>query len=191
MVSFRPSLIRSRSCSSGASLLLSLSGFPLPIRFLSSASLPVPATQPLFLPFRSSRPRLTAASPVRPSAFASLAFPVLSSPVSRAFFPGSCTRLSVCFLSPFPDSLPQLFLRCLPYAFAFGLSPFDLLSFVRFSSGSGYSAFCFFLSVFFPFLPQQRLLRCTNFCFRFVGFPRSFKTRFPVFSFPVFVLGFL
>ena len=50
-VSFRPSLIRSHSCSSGASLVLSLSGFPLPIRFLSSASLPVPATQPLFLPF--------------------------------------------------------------------------------------------------------------------------------------------
>ena len=118
-------------------------------------------------------------------------FPFLSGLISRAFLPGFCTRLSVCFLSPFPDSLPQLFLRCLPYAFAFGLSPFDLLSFVRFSSGSGYSAFCFFLSVFFPFLPQQRLLRCTNFCFRFVGFPRSFKTRFPVFSFPVFVLGFL
>ena len=39
-VSFRPSLIRSHSCSSGASLLLSLSGF--------SASLPVP-----FVPFRS------------------------------------------------------------------------------------------------------------------------------------------
>ena len=74
-VSFRPSLIRSHSCSSGASLLLSLSGFPLPIRFLSSASLPVLATQPLFLPFRSSRPRLTAASPVRPSALASGLFP--------------------------------------------------------------------------------------------------------------------
>ena len=50
------------------------------------------------------------------------------------------------FLSPFPDSLPQLFLRCLPCAFAFGLSPSVPLSFVRFSSGSGYSAFCFFLS---------------------------------------------
>ena len=88
MVSFRPSLIRSRSCSSGASLMLSLSVFPLPIRFLSSASLPVPATQPLFLPFRSSRLRLTAASPVRPSAFAfrlspffPARFPVPSFPV--------------------------------------------------------------------------------------------------------------
>ena len=50
-VSFRPSLPRSHSCSSGAYLVLSLSVFPLPIRFLSSASLPVPATWPLFLPF--------------------------------------------------------------------------------------------------------------------------------------------
>ena len=55
-------------------------------------------------------------------------------------FPVLRTRLSVCFLSPFPDSLPQLFLRCLPCALAFGLFPFDLLSFVRFSSGSGYLA---------------------------------------------------
>ena len=51
LVSFCPSLIHSHSCSSGAYLVLSLSVFPLPLRFLSSASLPVPATQPLFLPF--------------------------------------------------------------------------------------------------------------------------------------------
>ena len=44
------------------------------------------------------------------------------------------------FLSPFPASLPQLFLKCLPCAFAFGLFPFDPFSFVRFSSGSGYLA---------------------------------------------------
>ena len=50
------------------------------------------------------------------------------------------------FLSPFPDSLPQLFLRCLPHALAFGLSPSDPLPFVRFSSGSGYLAFLFFRS---------------------------------------------
>ena len=53
------------------------------------------------------------------------------------------------FLLPFPDSLPQLFLRCFPFAFAFGLSPSNPLSFVRFSSGSGYSAFC----SSFPSLP--------------------------------------
>ena len=60
------------------------------------------------------------------------------SPMSS--FPVLRTRLPVCFLSPFPDSLPQLFLRCLPSALAFGLSPSDPLPFVRFSSGSGYSA---------------------------------------------------
>ena len=65
------------------------------------------------------------------------------------------------FLSPFPDSLPQLFLRCLPYAFAFGLFPFLPLSFVRFRSGSGYSAFC----SSFPSLPGsalQLLSRCPS-----------------------------
>ena len=139
--------------------MLTLSVFPLPIRFLSSASLPVLATQPLFLPFRSSRLCLAVASPARPSAFASLALPVLSDPVSRAFFPGSRTRLPVCFLSPFPDSLPQLFLRCLPHALAFGLSPSDSLSFVRFSLGSDYSAFRSFFSLL-PVFPWRRFPRC-------------------------------
>ena len=50
-VSFHPSWLRSHSCSTSASLLLSLSGHPLSICFLSSASLPVLTTQPLFLPF--------------------------------------------------------------------------------------------------------------------------------------------
>ena len=50
------------------------------------------------------------------------------------------------FLSHFLDSLPQLFLKCFPYALAFGLFPFNPLSFVCFSSGSDYLAFCFFLS---------------------------------------------
>jgi len=122
-VSFRPSLIRSHSCFSGASLLLSLSGFPLPFCFLSSASLPVPATQPLFLPFRSSRLRLTAASPVRPSAFQLPGFPTSVPPGFPCFPSASRTRLSVCFLSSFPASLPQLLHRCFPLALAFGLSP--------------------------------------------------------------------
>ena len=100
------------------------------------------------------------------------------------------TRLSVCFLSPFLDSLPQLFLKCFPFALAFGLFPFLLLSFVRFRSGSGYSAFCFFLSsssllrlsAAFQVLP---LCLSTSLLFHF----RS--TRFPVFPFRFFVLGFL
>ena len=103
LVSFRPSLIRSRSCSSGAYLMLSLSVFPLPLRFLSSAPLPVPATQPLFLPFLSL-PVLASQRLVRCalSAFASLAFPVPSNLVSRVFSPGSSYSASC----PFPFAPP-------------------------------------------------------------------------------------
>ena len=74
------------------------------------------------------------------------------------------------FLSPFPDSLPQLFLRCLPCALAFGLSPSVPLSFVCFSSGSGYLA-----SVSsFPLLPvpaSQWLLQCALSTFASLAFP--------------------
>ena len=124
-VSFRPSRFRSHSCSTGASLLLSPSGFPLSIRFLSSASLPVLTTQPLFLPFLFL--------PVSPSqrvffGAASLPFSFLASPlpfhlVSHVSLSFPRTRLPVCFLSSLPASLPQLFHRCFPYAFAFGLFP--------------------------------------------------------------------
>ena len=97
---------------------------------------------------------------------------------------------SVRFLSPFPDSLPQLFLRCLPCALAFGLSPSDPLPFVRFSSGSGYSA-----SVSsFPLSSQFRLTVASPvlpFRFRFLGFPRSFQPGFPCLLSRFFVLGFL
>ena len=44
------------------------------------------------------------------------------------------------FLSPLPDSLPQLFLRCLPCALAFGLSASGPFPVVLFPSASGYSA---------------------------------------------------
>ena len=140
-ISFRPSLIRSHSRSSGAYLLLSLRSFPFrfaffrPLRFqflllslcfFLSSLFPSPSHSDfLGAPFPLSFLWL---SPFFPTWF-----PVSSLPVLR-------TRLSVCFLSPFPDSLPQLFLRCLPCAFAFGLFPSALLSFVRFASGSGYSA---------------------------------------------------
>jgi len=143
--------------------------FLLPVRFLSSASLPLPATQPSV----SSFP-LFPVSPLSgfsgaPFRFRFQAFPFLSGLISRAFLPGSRTRLSVCFLSPFPDSLPQPLLRCFPLAFAFGLSPSNPLSFVRFSSGSGYSA-----SVSsFPLFPVSPLSGFSGapFRFRFQAFP--------------------
>jgi len=97
-VSFRPSLIRSHSCSSGAALLLSPPGCPHPLGFLSSSLLPVPATQPLLLPFRSTRPRLAVASPVR-----SLRFRFLSSPRSLrpdfSCLPSRFSYLALLFVS--------------------------------------------------------------------------------------------
>ena len=96
---------------------------------------------------------------------------------------------AVGFLSPFPDSLPQLFLRCFPYALAFGLSPSNPLPFVRFSSGSGYSA----SASSFPSLPgsaSQRLPRCAL-PLSLLWLSPFFPARFPVLSFPVLVLGFL
>ena len=86
-----------------ASLLLSLSGFPLPIRFLSSASLPVLTTQPLLLPFLFLP---VSASQWLPqcslSAFASLVFLVLPDLISHIFFPGS----SYSAFCSFPFALP-------------------------------------------------------------------------------------
>ena len=132
-------------------LLLSLPHFPQTFRFLSSASLLIPATQPSVFPFRSSRFRLTAAFPVLPTL---LSLPWLSPSVPPGFpcFPfGFRTWLSACFLSSFPASLPQPFHWCLPFAFAFGLFPsFCFLSSASFRvfdySASALSFPCFPLS---------------------------------------------
>ena len=97
---------------------------------------------------------------------------------------------TVGFLSPFPDSLPQLFLRCLPYAFAFGLSPSNPLPFVRFCFSTSLLRLCFFFSV-------SSRLRLTvaspvrPFRFRFFGFPRSSRPGLPCLLSRFFVLGFL
>ena len=181
-VSFRPTLLRSHSCSTGACLLLS--AYPLLFRFLfdrflsgsdysaSVSSFPFFPVSPLS-GFPGARFR-----------FRFHAFPFLSSLISRAFLPGSRTRRSVCFLSPFPDSLPQPFLRCLPCAFAFGLSAFLPLSFDRFRSASGYLAFCFFLSSFFLFPPHSGFLSAPL-PLTLLRFSPFFPARFPVLSFPV------
>ena len=94
------------------------------------------------------------------------------------------------FLSPLPDSLPQLVLRCLPCAFAFGLSPSNPLSFVCLSSGSGYlaSVASFPLSSRFCLTVASPVLRFRS---RFFGLPRSSRPGFPCLLFPVLVLGFL
>ena len=79
---------------------------------------------------------------------------------------------------------PQLFLRCLPSALAFGLSASRPLPFVRFRSASGYSALCFFRSPL-PGLASQRLFRCLGSSFRLPRSPPS-----PPPGFPCFVSGF-
>ena len=138
-VSFRPSLLRSHSRSTGACLPLSPPAFPLSLRFLSSPSVPVLTTQPAVLPFPSSWPRLTSgfssarlrlsASPS--STFSSTRFPVLPFRLLVLGF------LSVSF-RPSRLRFPQLFHRCFPsfplplVRFTSGLSACLPLSFVCF-----------------------------------------------------------
>ena len=113
IVSFRPSLLRSRSRSAGAHLSLSLRCFPWLLLSFVRISFRLLTTQLLFLPFLSL-----------PGFASQLAFPVLLrffrsfglSSVLPAWFPVQfirilSTRLSVCFLSLYPASLPQLFHR--------------------------------------------------------------------------------
>ena len=147
-------------------------------------------TQPLLLPFPflpvSASQWLPQCSAL---AFAPSVFPVLSCLVSRAFFPGSGTQLRCMF--PFalprfaPTAVPQVLAR--PFLLAFSASlP---LPFVRFFSASGYSAFCFFLSVL-PASASQRHLPCCLSAFASLLSP-FFPAWFPMLSFPVSVLGFL
>ena len=69
----------------------------------------------------------------------------------------SCT---VCFISPYPDSLPQLFLRCLLPVFTFRIFPV-LSAFFR-PLLSRFRLLCFvpFRSLFFPFR-QALAFRCS------------------------------
>ena len=90
--------------------------------------------------------------------------------------------LGSLFVSFHPSLIrfPQLFLRCLPCAFAFGLSAFLPLSFVRFCSASGYSALCFFRSLL-PGLASQWLFQCFGSSFRLPRFPPYLPPGFPCF----------
>ena len=157
-VSFRPSLIRSHSCSSGAYLMLSLSVFPLSFRFLSSASVPLPATQlsvssvPLFLALPLSGFSSASVLP-----FGSPVFHLLFRLVSHASFPVFGTWLSVRFLSSFPVSLPQPFHRCLPSALTSGLFHFRLPSFRPFLFRFQLLSFLFLPFLSLPVSPSQRV----------------------------------
>ena len=72
------------------------------------------------------------------------------------------TRLSVCFLSSFPASLPQLFHRCSPFSvFQLPLGVFLAIPFLSSGSrlGFDYSAFCSSVP-FLPVFPHSGSFRC-------------------------------
>ena len=189
-VSFRPSLIRSHSCSSGAYFRLSPSVFsaslPLPfVRFFSASGyLACLYSFPFFpLPPYSWLSRCLGSA----LAFAPSVFPVLSRLVSRAFLPGSGTQLCCLFLFALPRFAPTAVPRVLAFFSAFASFPaFSVLlplSFVRFCFPSGYSALCFFLSVH-PVSASQWLNRCCLSAFASLLSP-FLPGWFPIRSLPV------
>ena len=127
LVSFHPSQFRSRSCSTGAYLMLCfvssalLSVFPLLFCFLSSASFPVLTTQPLFFLFPSSLfslfrvfQVLVFPFPFPPVSMRSVLLPVLSIPAflfSAFLFRNTGATPDANLLFP---------VRLLPLAFALG-----------------------------------------------------------------------
>ena len=87
------------------------------------------------------------------------------------------------FLSPFPDSLPQLFLRCLPCALAFGTFCFRSVSFRPLSFRFRLLGFLFLPFLFLPVSASQWLPRCCLLVFRLPCFSTSVPPGFPCFPF--------
>ena len=117
LVSFRSTLFRSRSCSTGDSLWLLIRDWCLTYCDIH-LSFSIALLSFLFLSFRSCCCCLTAAVTVCISAFASYAFPIISTLISHGLFLGSRTRLADSFLSFCPASLPQPFHRWFPLIFS-------------------------------------------------------------------------
>ena len=123
LVSFRSTLLRSRSCFTGDHLLLPfvssalLSVLFLGFRFLSSTSalglqlLSLCFFRSFFIPVFASQWLFRFGS----SALASSLFPFSSPWFPVVLFRFFCTWLPARFLSSFPVSLPQLFHRCFPF----------------------------------------------------------------------------
>ena len=157
--------------------MLSLSVFSLPFRFLSSASLPVLATQPSVSSFPlSSRLRLTLAFSVRPLRFRFLGFPHSLRPGFPCFSSVS-KYLAFCsfpFILPgfAPTAVPPVLPLCSRFrAFSLSVAFFRPLWF-----GSNYSAFRSFFSLL-PVFPCRRFLRC---CLVALRLPRFSSSVWPV-----------
>ena len=105
-------------------------------------------------------------------------------------FPVLRTWLSVCFLSPFPDSLPTAVPQVLTFCFRFRsfLLLFRFLSSASVLLTATWPLFLTFRSSRLCLTAASPALR---FRLRFHGFPRSSRPGFPCLCFPVFVLGFL
>ena len=154
-VSFRPSLIRSHSRFSGASLLLSLSGFPLASAFFR----PLPLGSD-YSASVSSFPYFPASPHSGSSGAASPPFSFLAFPLPSGLFPclpsDSGTRLAAIPFSLRRLASQQLLRR--PSLLPFGFRPFPL----AFALGSGYSASVCTLSDASPF--ASNLLSAANKC---------------------------
>ena len=135
-----------------------LRAFPLPSRLLSSTSVPLPATQPLLLPFRSSRLRLTVASPVHRLRSHFLGFPRSSQPGFPCLLPRFSYSASCLFPFVPPGFAPTAVPPVLPFFSAssrpllFRAFPLPAAFFRSLPLGSDYSAFRSFLSLL-PGLP--------------------------------------
>ena len=136
--------------------------FPIPVHFLSSVSFSLLATwlSVSSVLFFLSLPH-SGFSNVSVLPFGFTVFPILSCLISHAFLHGFDTWLSVCFLSSFPVSLPQLFHRCFPLSTF--LRPFLCRDFLlAFSFLSSASARFKLLSILHFLFPSSWLPLCSG-----------------------------
>ena len=165
--------------------------FPLPFRFLSSASLPLPATQPSVLPFLLFPVPPFSCFPGARLRSRFLGFHLLSDLVSHVFLPASCTRL-YCW---FPFVLPCFAPAAVPQVIPFPISLPGLMLDFRFLSVPSVLAPHYSASVSsFPLSSRLRLTVASSvrpLRSRFLGLPRSLRPGFPCRLSRFFVLGFL
>ena len=165
--------------------------FPFPAGFFRPLAVPVLTTQPsvLLFPFFLFPPLRGFLSAPLSLSFLRL-FPVQSCLISHAFLPGSGTQLSVCFLSPFPDSLPTAVPQVLTLCFRFRYFP---LSF-RFLSSPSVSPPAT-QPLFLPFPSSSFRLTVASAMLRFFLSASPFSTLssawFSMLLFRFSVLGFL